>query len=298
MWRHYFATKIQNAYRKYLKVERDSVNHCKIKVKVIVRLRNGELSMKKRGVEVGCPLDPIYREAYKESKRFRLVEWNGRKASVWHFNINTLVDWLNVSKKWINPLTNCLFMNRSIDRILLYLERNGIGRLKIKPIYNENEKPVVIKVKKLLGNSKEILKMEKYIEEGDEKGFEDYLKKNYWKIESDMINLNESLLKEIYVEEIGEKLGKLGLLHLVVLRGNMEMLVSLLYYGVSLEKRTREGYTAFHLSGMLGNGEVGRLLRMYGANVESMCKFRGKDVDILGICEEMGDYKFMENLLV
>ena len=113
VWKNFHATIIQNCYRHYLKCERDPGSTCKVKM-----IKGG----KRKYVEIKSPMDPIYKEGYDEKHRIRIVEWGPsmKKGSVWHFNINSLIMWLNQCMKWTNPLTNISFRNKSINLIISF----------------------------------------------------------------------------------------------------------------------------------------------------------------------------------
>ena len=123
-WRNYHATKIQNSYRHFLKCDRDSEDKSKISI-----FRQNKKRAK--NIYIPSPIDPIYRCSYDEKYRIRIVEWENKKAHIWHFNILTLVSWINHSKSWINPMTNCLFKNRTILFIVSSLKKIKTNR-KIK----------------------------------------------------------------------------------------------------------------------------------------------------------------------
>lgn len=132
MWNNYQATKIQNFYRTFIKCDRDKTALCKIKI---------VSNHKRKYLEIPSPIDPIYRIPYEEKNHIRITEWiDVKKPIVWHFNILSLIDWLNTAKKWTNPMTNCLFMNKSIDRIMEFIDKNSVRKkIKIKIEYNKNE---------------------------------------------------------------------------------------------------------------------------------------------------------------
>ena len=302
MWDNYRAVVIQNFYRRFVQCERDRNILCKVKIPV---MRNGK--SKRRNVEVGSPMDPIYREVYDEKYRFRLVEWpvDVKKANVWHFNILSLVEWLNTSKEWVNPMTNCLFLNRSIDRIVSFVnERNIRRRLKIKVRYNEKE------VKKIKMNSNYVSNeinsngqiylnlLVDTIKNNDVDGNYNLLENNYDKIESDYFKINNDLNLEIYLEKTKEKVSPIGALHLAVFYGNCDIVHNLLYFGIDYDKKCgNNGYTALHLSAILNLSQIGKYLTMYGANMEETCVFQNEVCTVYDICDKMKNSDFVESML-
>jgi len=273
------------------------------KVKMIV-VRNGKA--KSRFIEVSSPIDPIYRDAYDEKYRIRLVEWpmDVRKGNIWHFNILSLVDWLNTSKEWVNPMTNCIFLNRTIDKIVSFMEERNIRKkLKLKVKYNKKE------VKKIKINSNyvsnEINNGNMYmnllvntIKNGDVNGNYNLLENNYDKIESDYFNMNGDLNMEIYLERTKEIVNPIGALHLAVFYGNCDIVHNLLYFGVDYNKKCGDsGFTALHLSAILNFGQIAKYLVMYGANMEDTCIFENEVCTIYDICDKLKMSEFMEYLL-
>ena len=132
--RNYFATKIQRSFRHFLKCDRDINDKSKISV-----LKPNKKRAK--NIYISSPIDPIYRCSYDEKYRIRIVEWDNKKAHIWHFNILTLISWINHSKSGINPMTNCLFKNRSILYIVSSLKNIKTNRkIKINVRLNRMEK--------------------------------------------------------------------------------------------------------------------------------------------------------------
>lgn len=290
MWENFKATVIQNFYRRFIKCSRDNTTTCKIKI---------ENSNKRKYIEIPCPIDPLYRIPYDEKYHIRLVEWHQKmkKPCVWHFNIQTLIDWLNINKEWINPMTNCLFLNRTIDKIIGFInERNIKKKLKIKTIYNYKEQKKLKTINNYDGKIYVDLLI-KSIEENSEKDCFNLLNNNYDKIETDYFKIDSDIEKTI--EIINEKITPISALHYAIFKKNRDIAHHLMYFGSNLEKKCgQSGYTALHLAAILNLPEIGILIKMYGGNINEECIFEGKASTIFDICDKLGHNDFIMKLLI
>ena len=288
MWLNYSATKIQNFYRKYLSCSRDSEVKSKIRVKQ---------DKKYRYIEIFSPLDPLYRVPFDERNHVRLVEWqeNG-KSFVWHFNMLSLIDWLNQCKEWKNPMTNCLFLNKTIDNIIIFVERNRLrSRLKLKAVYNHNE--IKKKIVKKFDSEYYMNLLIKGIDDNDEDGVFNILNNNYAKIESDYFKIDVDIDKEIQVYD--EKISPVGVIHYAIFKGNYNIIHHLMYYGINLEKKCgKNGYTALHLAAILNDLKSAELMKIYGADLMKECIIDDKSMNVFDICDYYGYGDFMMKLLV
>ena len=289
MWKNYHATIIQNFYKHFIKCDRDPQTTTKIK---------SISNQKRKYIEIPSPIDPIYRTPYEEKYHFKLIEWpiNAKKACVWHFNIISLIEWLNTSKEWINPMTNLSFLNSSINKILKFVEVNNIKKkLKIKPKFNPNEKKI-IKEKSEPHSQIYLQLLIKCIIESNENDCFNLLNNNYDKIESDYFKIDEYVNKEIEIP--GEKISPISPIHLAIAMNNKNIVHHLLYYGCDLEKKCGKGkYTPLHLAGIYGYGEIGKLIKIYGGNLMAECNFGGKMMNIFDICDNLSHENFVMNLL-
>ncbi len=293
MWKNFQATVIQNFYRRFIKCSRDSNTLCKIR---------NTINNKRKYINISSPIDPIYRTAYDEKHHIRLVEWphNSRKPCVWHFNILSLIEWLNVSKVWNNPMTNCLFLNKTIDLIIDFINRNQIRRkLKIPAIYNQNEpkgkKMNVVVAKKINGKLYLDLLLKLVVENEEEECFK-LLHNNYDKISKDYFKIDDDVEMTITINN--EKIERVGILHLAVYLGRIEIVNHLCYFGCDLEKKIgQQGYTALHLAAIMNNVAMGQLLKNYGADMMKECKIWGEMMMIFDICDRMGYNNFIVKIL-
>lgn len=293
MWHNYQATVIQNFYNRFIKCSRDRNVLCRIK---------NIINNKRKYIQIPSPIDPLYRIAYKEKYHIRLVEWpsNQKKPCVWHFNIITLVDWLNISRNWNNPMTNCLFLNRTIDKIVEYLEKNNIRKkLKIPVIYNQNEpKPKKMKLAKQETNNGKIYLdlLQQLVIQNKEEDVFNLLHNNYDKIATDYFKIDSDFEMSLTVED--EIINPVGILHIAVFLGRKEIVNHLSYYGCNLDKKIGEQqYTPLHIAAILDYVEIGELLKMYGANLMAECKFGGETATIFDICDIMGHHNFIMKIL-
>ena len=294
MWENYGAGKLQNFYRKFIKCEREAGSLSKVRI-----FKDG----KKRTISIKNPIDPLYRFPYPEKYRIRIVEkpFGTKKYNVWHFNINSLIQWLNVSKEWINPLTNCLFLNATQDKIKKFTEQNKTRRkLKIKVKYNKNEKGYVKKklkpltyVSTTMGKWMELIN---YVKNSDNKDCFNFLNKYYYLIENDKMDLDADINYEITINN--EIINSVGLLHIAINNGDIDMLNQLIYFGCNMSKKCGEkGYTPLHLCAILNNIEMAKILIQYGVSLEETCIFENSICTIFEICEKIKHYKFIDNLL-
>jgi len=289
MWENYRATIIQNFYKKFIKCPRDKSKMCKIKI----------LNKMKK---IASPIDPLYRTTFDDKYLIRMIEWhpNQRKACVWHFNIISLIEWLNICKEWINPMTNCLFLNKSIDRILEFIEMKKIRRkLRLNVKYNKNEKTVnkKLKIAKVEPDGKIYMDLlVKTIDENKEKDCYNLLHNNYDKIESDYFKIDEDIKKEETI--LGEKIGYMGVLHYGIIRNRKDIVHHLIYFGCNLEKKmSTSNYRAIHLAAIFNLVDIGYLLKIYGADLYSTCLFEGGQCNIFDICDRMGHIDFISKIL-
>lgn len=290
MWENYKATILQNFYRRYLKCERDQNVPCKIRI----------ISQKKKKlIEIASPLCPLYRTAYDEKYRFRLVEWhsNQKKACVWHFNILNLLDWLNISREWTNPMTNCLFLNSSIDKILDFIKKKNIKKkLKLPIKYNLKETVLkIVKSKYEEGTIYMDLLVKSVLQSKDDEVF-NLLNNNYDKIESDYFKIDGDIDYELNIE--GETINPLGILHLAISKNQKNICHHLMYYGCNLEKTIgKNKYTPLHLAAIYNLPEIGHLLKIYGANIYAECILDNNPATIFDICDKMGHNNFIMKIL-
>lgn len=295
MLKHYSASKIQYAYRKYLKCDRDPKELCKIKITSLIIKKNGALKRGNHYVAIPSPIDPLYRQPFHEKKRIRIVEWhNGIKsACVWHFNINTLVDWINLTKKWTNPMTNCLFLNESIDVISDFVRIHGIRKIKIPIIYNPLQVEYGVKLTIMPGINDKMEQLIKFIEENDDEGVFNLLLTNH-----DELKLDSIIDRSIYIDETNETIYPVSLFSYAIYLGNTEIVNQIIYFGCNIEKKIgKNGYSPLHLCAILGYNKLGRLLVISGANIDEMCKFKGESCSIFEICDKINDSDFIEEIM-
>ena len=261
-YKNYFATIIQNGYRRYLKCDRDNNNKTKISINVAGRLR-------KKNIYISSPIDPIYQFAFNEKYRLRIVEWDlkYKKPAIWHFNILTLLTWINKSKNWINPITNCLFKNISIIRIVEFINLLKIKRkIKTNICYNRMEPGY-----RLIMFKNDINTLINTIYDNNEDDNYEFLKMNL-NINSLTFNIDEYVNLDIYLGNY--KLSPLTALHYAIIRGNKNIVHNLIYYGSDIEKTCGDNnYTPLHLSAILNKLEIGSIILMYGADIDKKCKY-------------------------
>lgn len=279
-WRNYHATKIQNSYRHFLKCDRDVDDKSKIRI-----LRPNK--KRARNIYICSPIDPIYRCSYDEKYRIRIVEWNNNKSHIWHFNILTLISWINHSKSWINPMTNCLFKNRTI----LYIVSSTNRKIKIRVRLNRMEKDYC-----LLKFTNDINTLIATIEDNNEDDNYEFLK-----INSDIgdfsFYLDEYIDTMVMINEY--KICPLNPLHYAIIKGNKNIVHNLIYYGSNIEKTCGgNGFTPLHLTALLNNWEIASLLIMYGADTTKKCNYGPNNTPstVYDICNMLDNKKYIDNL--
>lgn len=322
VWKNFHATIIQNCYRHYLKCERDPGSTCKVKM-----IKGG----KRKYVEIKSPMDPIYKEGYDEKHRIRIVEWGPsmKKGSVWHFNINSLIMWLNQCMKWTNPLTNISFRNKSINLIISFIaEKNIKKKLKLKPIYNTNEPIRIISNMTgslvtniaasqnngngnsssnsiMVGSSQDnqipyengsvyMDLLKEAILAGSEVDCFNLLNNNYEMIADNIFKIDSDIDEEIIIR--GKKICPVGVIHLAIFFCDYDIVHHLAYFGCNLEKRCG-GYTPIHLAAILNLPDIGKILKMYGADVDAECVIDNCVMDVYDICEDLNHGDFIQKLL-
>lgn len=298
MWKNYQASKIQYFYRKFVKCPRDNETLCKIKLfsNHTSYPSPSPSKSKSKYIEIPSPVDPLYRIPYEEKNHFRLLEWNP-KPMVWHFNILTLIEWLNISKEMINPMTNCLFMNKSIDKILEFLEKKNLRKkLKVKIAYNHKEftPKKIVCAPSYVGGAIYMDLLIKSIIDNDEGACFNLLNNNYEKIVQDYFKIDEDINKSINI--LGKNISPVGALHFAISKMNKDIVHHLIYYGCNLEKKS-QGYTPLHIAAILNQPQLGILLKLYGANLEEECEFMGKTSTIYDICDILGHNDFIIKIL-
>jgi hypothetical protein len=285
--RNYFATKIQRSFRHFLKCDRDREDKSKISL-----LKPNKKRAK--NIYIYSPIDPIYRCSYDEKYRIRIVEWDNKKAHVWHFNILTLISWINHSKSWINPMTNCLFKNRSILYIVSLLKKIKTNRkIKISIRLNRMEKDYC-----LLKFTNDINTLVATIEDNNEDDNYEFLK-----INSDIgdfsFYLDEYIDIMVMINEY--KICPLNPLHYAIIKGNKNIVHNLIYYGSNIEKTCGgNGFTPLHLTALLNNWEIASLLIMYGADTTKKCNYGPNNTPftVYDICNILGNTKYIDNLKI
>jgi len=289
--------KLQSFYKKFIKCERDPESSSKIKIN-----QNG-----KRGIIlVKNPVDPLYKIPYLEKYRIRIIEkpYGQKQYNVWHFDINSLIQWLNTCKEWMNPLTNCLFLNATQDFVLNFLEINKVKRkLKISKNYNKKEagyiKKKKMKVMSYVNTNMELFgKLVGYVKNMEEDNCYNFLQSNYNLIEKDLIDLNADINEVFNLDIIEEKIETMGLLHLAVLKGSKEIVNQLIYFGCNMDKRCgNNGYNVLHLCAIMNNIEIAKLLIQYGMPINDTCIFMDDICSVFEICDFLGNYEFVNCLI-
>jgi len=304
MWENYWAYIIQQFYKRFIKCERSNEHLTKIKQNILFQTKSGTIKRKNKVQLVASPVDPLYRIPYNEKNKLRIVEWhyNVKKPCVWHFNIFSLIEWLNTCKSWINPMTNCEFLNKSRDIIFNYVTKHSIKKLKLAATYNVFEpgykKKIVIKKilpEKTSGNPY----MELLIKSIDSKNNVDcknLLHNNYDKIENDHLNLNESINRFITVNY--EIVSPIGVLHMAIMNEDIENVLNLIYYGCNIEKECGiNNYRPIHLAAIINNIEIGKILKFHGAQLDASCWYEGSQCTVFDICEMNENYEFINEIL-
>ena len=284
-WRNYFATKIQRCFRYYLKCDRDI--ECKSKIRVLKHNKK-----RAKNIYIFSPIDPIYRCSYDEKYRIRIVEWDNKNAYIWHFNILTLISWINHSKSWINPMTNCLFKNRSILYIVSFLKKMKTNRkIKIRIRLNRMEAGY-----RLLKFTNDINILLGTIDENNEDDNYEFLKINN-EIGDLSFHLDEYI--DIVITINDNKICPLNALHYAIIKGNKNIVHNLIYYGCDIEKPCGgNGFTPLHLTALTNNWEIASLLIMYGADTTKKCNYGPNNTPstIYDICNILGNTKYIDNL--
>ena len=285
-WRNYHATKIQNSYRHFLKCDRDSEDKSKIRI-------FQQSKKRAKNIYIPSPIDPIYRCSYDEKYRIRIVEWENMKAHVWHFNILTLVNWINHSKTWINPMTNCLFKNRSILYIVSSLKKIKTNRkIKINVRLNRMEDGY-----RLLKFTNDINTLFATIEDNNEDDNYEFLKIN--SDNSDFLFYLDEYIDIVVVVNNEHKICPLNPLHYAIIKGNKNIVHNLIYYGSNIEKTCGgKGFTPLHLTALTNNWDIASLLIMYGADTTKKCNYgaNNEPSSIYDICNILGHQKYLDNL--
>jgi len=284
-WKNYYSTKIQNSFRHFLKCDRDSVDKSKIRINIPNKKRA-------KNIFVSSPIDPIYRCSYDEKYRIRIVEWDNKKAHIWHFNILTLVSWINHSKSWINPMTNCLFKNKSILYIVSFLKKMKTNRkIKISIRLNRMEDGY-----RLLKFTNDINTLLETIDENNEDDNYEFLKINS-EIGDLSFHLDEYI--DIVITVNDNKICPLNSLHYAIIKGNKNIVHNLIYYGCNIEKPCGgNGFTPLHLTALMNNWEIASLLIMYGADTMKKCNYGPNNaaLTVYDICHVLGNTKYIEHI--
>lgn len=285
-WRNYHATKIQNSYRHFLKCDRDEEDKSKISIFQPNKKRA-------KNIYIKSPIDPIYRCSYDEKYRIRIVEWENKKAHVWQFNILTLVSWINHSKSWINPMTNCLFKNRTILFIVSSLKKIKTNRkIKINVRLNRMEEGY-----RLLKFTNDINTLFATIEDNNEDDNYEFLKIN--SDSGDFSFYLDEYIDIVVVVNNEHKICPLNALHYAIIKGNKNIVHNLIYYGSNIEKTCGgNGFTPLHLTALMNNWEIASLLIMYGADTMKKCNYGPNNTPstISDICNILGHQKYIDNL--
>ena len=290
MFENYHAVKLQNFYKRFVKIERDETEYYLIKRKIPYQTKKGVLKTKTLSNKVFKPIDPLYRIPFNEKNVIRLIEYN-KKYAVFYFNIITLIKWLNQCKKWINPLTNCAFLNSSREKIIKYCETHKTPNLRLKYSRNKNEKEKL---------SQENFQQEiiTHINNKDIYRIGKLMSKYLVEIQSKNITLDFKVESNIYNELTKEYLTSIHLIHYVILKGNYTIFSILFNYFEDLDCLTYPGYyTPLHLTAFNNQKYIASKLKDGGCEINATCQFQEKDeVSIFELCDILGNNEFIKYL--
>lgn len=271
MLKNYFAFKIQQFYKKFIKCDRAIDSFCKIK------------GYPKK---IRCPIDPLYKIPYKEINRIKIIEYDRKYNiyNVWNFNIISIIDWLNKNKKWVNPLTNCRFKVKSQFHIINFIKNNSIKRkLYISP-YIKKFKPI------LTNQNDSISILVNYVKNNDIKNCIKFFEKNK--------NINLNLDLEEYITIENNIITPIGFLHLIIKLGYKDLLLIFLKNGCNVDKKSGPGgYTPLHICALMNNLEMAFILLQFGAEIENYCYYKSNIYSLIDLCILIKNYKFLQDVL-
>lgn len=270
LFENYFASKIQQFYKKFIKCDRSGDSFCRFKNK---RIR--------------CPIDPLYRVPYKEARRIKIIEYDRkyRIYNVWHFNIFSLIDWLNKCKRWTNPLTNCNFSIKSQHLIKYFIEKNEIKRRLVLIPKKRKLRPM-----SFVEDNNKIGTLIKYVKNNDGANCTKFIN------EHKNIDLNADL--DEYISVDNHIIAPIGFIHLIVERGFIDLLDIFVGNGCNVNKKAGpNSYSALHLCAIMNKLEIGKKLLNFGADIETYCYYNGEITSLFDLCDKIKHYNFLEGIL-
>jgi len=290
MFENYHAVKIQNFYKKFIKVERDYDDCFKFKKNITYQTKKGLTKTKKITVKIPKPIDPLYRIPFQEKHLIRLTEYN-KKYAVFYFNISTLIKWLNQCREWTNPLTNCPFRNTSRKRIVDFCQKIKTPVLRLK--YKRNH----LEPEPLEQNDFET-KLVKYIDNKDVYRLNKLMNLGLSQIQTKKLTLDFKVKSNIYNELTKEYLTDIYLIHYTILKGNYSIFSMLFNYFEEIDCLTYPGYfTPIHLCAFNNQPSMALKLKDGGCNLNAVCSFQDQeDVSIFEICDLLGNQNFINYL--
>ena len=271
------------------------------------------------------PIDPIYHIPFEEKYRIRLVnKYSCKKTgkdilSVFHFNIITLIEWINTAKKYTNPITNLYFTKNQIEKIKMYSNKFDIQikllnkKSDIKSVCNCEvciNKKNINKIKKQYETE---LKLFELLEKNKNEEFVDLLLKNQDKISNNIINLNyiskntydlTNELKDIISTEYNlfnnNKITDYTLLHLAIIKRDLNIIDLLLTIGFDIYIKT-ECMSLLHLTVIFNLPFITKQLIFLGLdiNLKSLvCKNNStyKNIDIFELLKIINNENFISQI--
>lgn len=256
------------------------------------------------------PIDPIYHIPFDDKFRLRLIHIykcnkTGKNIStVFHFNIVTLVEWINTVKKYTNPLTNLNFTDNQINLIKKISNDNKLKIFEKKKCTCEHcqpkQPPPPPKELKLF----ELLLNDKFDETVD------MLLKNHENIQNDNFNLNIINDKDMTFTHLFTKneieasnsltINNYTLLHLCIIKNKVDIIDLLLMLGIKLNS-IKSTISLLHLTVIFNLPVVAKQLIFLGEDLNQKCVLQLGDetnlnIDVLELACRTGNNDFISKI--
>jgi hypothetical protein len=223
--------------------------------------------------------DPIYNIETPIKFLVKLPIQNSN--NFFYFNIISLIQWLNISIEFINPINNIPFSTKHINII-----KNKAKKFNIEFNNSSNESsknthiPTIFKnVNNNIIENQKIIKQIKIDEEelinqamiGNIEGVRDIVLKNWENIQSDKFNINTKSNNDFnLLNKENWTIRKFTPLMIASYLGFSDIVIFLLEYGADYDLcEIAHGFNAFHLACISDNINIMCDLKMYGININN-----------------------------
>jgi ankyrin repeat protein len=221
-------------------------------------------------------IDPIYSSETPIKFLIKLPIPNSNNFFI--FNIQSLIEWFNISKELINPINNMPFNYSQINIIKKKANKLGLNINKLNNLNKNIEEINVVKDdgyqinKKIIETIKsDELQLIHFAQIGSIDDVRNIILKNWDNIQSDKFNINTKSNSEFNIVSLKNnwKINNFTPLMIASYFGFEDIVTFLLEYGADYDIcESSHGFNAFHLALINNNYNVMALLSIYGINLK------------------------------